>query len=209
MPSAEPPAGSSDSGPDGRRDDPDAAPAPRGGAAPATRRRVAVRRLVLVRHAKSARPSGVPDRDRPLAGRGRRDAQAAAEWFLGEGPHPDLVLCSPAQRARQTWQVMGGLLRPAPKVSRRPRLYAAGPQEILDEARACPDAVRTVAVVGHEPTLSTTSLLLAGPGSDPTALAALSAKFPTGAIAVFRLTGTWAALQPGRAVLERFVVPRG
>ena len=39
-----------------------------------------VRRLVLLRHAKSAWPSGVPDHDRPLAGKGRRNAQATGGW---------------------------------------------------------------------------------------------------------------------------------
>ena len=50
------------------------------------------RRLVLLRHAKSAYPHGVPDHDRPLAGKGRRNAAAAGDWFVTEGPRPDLVL---------------------------------------------------------------------------------------------------------------------
>ncbi|MDQ2873477.1 MAG: histidine phosphatase family protein, partial [Actinomycetota bacterium] len=53
------------------------------------------KRLVLVRHAKSAWPD-VPDHDRPLAGRGRRDAPGIGRWLVAAGCEPDLVLCSPA-----------------------------------------------------------------------------------------------------------------
>ncbi len=167
-----------------------------------------IRRVVLVRHAKSAYPSGVPDHDRPLAGRGRRNAQAAGEWFRAEGPRPDLVLCSDAQRARHTWEIVAAQLDPQPEVRLEPRLYVAGPNDVLALVRACPSSVTTIAVVGHEPTLSGTALMLAGPGSDPTGLSRLATKFPTSSVAVLRVTGTWRSVQPGRAVLESFAVPR-
>lgn len=167
------------------------------------------RRVVLVRHAKSAYPSGVPDHDRPLAGKGRRNSHAAGQWFLDEGPHPDLVLCSDAQRARHSWEIIAASLDPHPPVRLEPRLYGAEPEDVVEVLLAVRDTVRTVAVVGHEPTLSATALLLAGPGSDPTTLARLSTKFPTSAVAVLRFTGPWNGLEPGGAVLEIFAVPRG
>ena len=63
------------------------------------------RRLVLLRHAKSDWPDDVPDHERPLARRGRRDAPAAGRWLRKSGYVPDLVLCSTARRARETWQL--------------------------------------------------------------------------------------------------------
>ncbi len=167
-----------------------------------------IRRLVLLRHAKSAYPSGVPDHDRPLAGKGRRNAQAAGDWFVAEGPALDLVLCSDAQRARHTWEIVATALDPPPPMRLEPLLYGADPEEVLDLVQSCDDAVHTVALVGHEPTLSATTLALAGPGSDPNALARVATKFPTNALAVLRLTGSWRTVQPGKAVLERFEVPR-
>jgi phosphohistidine phosphatase len=74
--------------------------------------------------------------------------------------------------------------------------------------RALPLTVPTVALIGHEPTMSGVTLALAGPGSDGDALAAVSTKFPTNAIAVLRFTGDWPALGPGTARLESFVKPR-
>ena len=94
-----------------------------------------VRRLVLLRHAKSAWPSGVPDHDRPLAGKGRRNAQATGGWFATEGPRPDLVLCSDALRARQTWEIAAAVLDPAPACRLEPTLYGAAPDELIELAR--------------------------------------------------------------------------
>ncbi len=166
------------------------------------------RRLVLVRHAKSARPVGVPDHERPLSGRGRRDARAAGRWFRGEGPRPDLALCSTAVRARHTWELVLASLPPVP-TRLVPELYGADADELLDLVAGVASSVRTLVVVGHEPTASITALRLAGRRSERGALEALADKFPTTGIAVLRFEGDWPALRDARPVLETFTVPRG
>ena len=171
----------------------------------------AERRIVLLRHAKSSYPHGVPDHDRPLAGKGRRNAQAAGAWFVAEGPRISLALCSDATRARHTWEIIRSELvkagRDAP-TRLEPVLYGASPVDLLSLVHALPDEVATVVVIGHEPTMSAAALWLAGEGSEPDALARIDEKFPTGAIAVLRLTTAWARLAPGTAVLETFAKPR-
>jgi phosphohistidine phosphatase len=57
----------------------------------------------VVRHAKSAWPD-VPDHERPLAPRGRRDAPAMGRWLRAAGHVPGQVLYSTARRARETWK---------------------------------------------------------------------------------------------------------
>ena len=59
--------------------------------------------LHLLRHAKSAwdRPS-LPDRERGLNKRGRRDAARMGEFLVEQDLLPDVILCSPAERARRT-----------------------------------------------------------------------------------------------------------
>jgi len=169
------------------------------------------RRLVLLRHAKSAYPHGVPDHERPLAGKGRRNAHATGEWFVREGPRPDRVICSDALRARHTWEIIAGCLGEAgtvPELVLEPRVYGAEPDDLVRLVRATPDTVHTLVVVGHEPTLSETALRLAGPGSDLTALARVAAKFVTNGIAVLRLAGPWSGLATSQAVLELFAAPR-
>ncbi len=169
----------------------------------------AVHRLVLIRHAKSAYPYGVPDHERPLAGKGRRNAHAAGDWFVSEGPPLDLAICSDAQRARHTWEIIAEQLPSPPPMRLDPGLYHSSTAGVLDAARGCEESVHTLALIGHEPSLSAATLLLAGDGSDPLALAQVAAKFPTNGIALLRVDAPWAELPLGGAVLERFVVPRG
>jgi phosphohistidine phosphatase len=166
------------------------------------------RRLVLLRHAKSAWPHGVPDHERPLAGKGRRNSKAAGQWFAAEGPRPGLVLCSDAVRALQTWEIVSAGLRPPPPLRIEGRLYGADPEQLVDLARQTADDVLTLVLVGHEPTMSASTLMLAGHGSAPSAVAAVSRKFPTGGIAVLRFGGSWLQLVGSGTVLEAFAVPR-
>jgi phosphohistidine phosphatase len=175
------------------------------------------RKLVLLRHAKSAWPDDVPDHDRPLARRGRRDAPAAGQWLRRTGRVPDHVLCSTARRARETWQLAQGELGVRPPVVFEPGVYAASADSLLELVRRLPPAARTVVVVGHDPALPELALALAGTNagddsraaarSPATALDRIRAKFPTAAIAVLELSGPWSELAPGRAQLASFVTP--
>src|SRR5215469_10572013 len=60
------------------------------------------RTLLVLRHAKAAGEPGVNDLQRPLTGRGRRNADEAGRWLLAQGLGPGRVVCSTAQRARET-----------------------------------------------------------------------------------------------------------
>jgi phosphohistidine phosphatase len=169
------------------------------------------RRLVLLRHAKSHYPYGVPDHERPLAGRGRRNAKATGAWFLAEGPRPELVLCSDATRARHTWEIVSSVLGRAgvaPRSRLEPRLYQADSGSLMTIVQELPDELGVVVVVGHEPTMSCAALSLAGPGSDALAVRRIREKFPTNGVAVLRVRGRWADLGAGGAVLETFAIPR-
>jgi phosphohistidine phosphatase len=167
------------------------------------------RLLMLLRHAKAADPHGVPDEARPLSGKGRRNARATREWFVTEGARPDLAITSTATRTRQTWELIGSAWTTDTVPTRiEPRLYGAGPLDLIDIVKRVPEHIRVTVVVGHEPTLSATALLLAGERSDPVPVDNMRRKFPTNGIAVLRFSGRWSELGTGGAVLERFTVPR-
>jgi phosphohistidine phosphatase len=175
---------------------------PRGGSGP-------MRRLVVLRHAKAARPYGVPDPERPLAPRGRRDAPAAGRALAAADCLPDLALCSTAVRARRTWELASAQWGTPPPVRHDGRLYAAGAPALLRVVRETPPEVATLLLLGHNPGLQDLVLDLAGDGLDDT-LDRVGAKFPTAAIAVLTWYGpTWAALAPGTALLTSVTVPRG
>jgi phosphohistidine phosphatase len=164
------------------------------------------RRLALIRHAKSDRSTDGTDHDRPLNDRGRRDAAALGRWLAEQVGPPDLVLCSSARRARQTWQVA---MPTGPTAQVSPALYLAGPAQTLAALRAADQAVRTLLLIGHEPTQGELATSLSGPGSDPSARAKLAQGFVTSGVAVLEFSADWAALGPGTARLTAFGVPRG
>lgn len=164
--------------------------------------------LVVLRHAKSAWPD-VPDTQRPLGRRGQRDAPRAGSWLREHQRVPDHVLCSPARRARETWELASAELAVPPTVSYDSRIYAADAAALRESIARCPPGVRTLLLVGHLPGVRDLTLHLAGDGSDQDALWRVHEKFPTSAIAVLAIPTGWAALATKTGRLTDFAVPRG
>jgi len=124
------------------------------------------RTLVLLRHAKAENPPGVADVDRPLSARGHADAAVAGAWLAARHV-PDLVICSPAKRTRQTWHGAAVALPAAESaVVRYDReVYDGGAADLLTVVRGIDDAVGTALLIGHNPSLSRLAFLL-DPDSD-------------------------------------------
>ena len=117
----------------------------------------AARKLVLVRHAKSAWPD-VPDHERPLARRGQRNAPAMGRWLRTAGHLPDRVLCSTARRARETWQLMQSGLQATPPTMFDDGVDQASAARLLELIRQAPPPTRTLLVVGHDPAIQELAL---------------------------------------------------
>ncbi len=111
------------------------------------------RRLVILRHAKSAWDSdAATDHDRPLNKRGRRDAPRIAAEIVELGWAPERVISSDAARARETWERMESLLgKKAKKVVFTRTLYHGGLPEVREVMRDIKKKVATVMLVGHNP----------------------------------------------------------
>ncbi|MEU6218564.1 histidine phosphatase family protein [Streptomyces sp. NPDC047022] len=168
-----------------------------------------LRRLVVLRHAKSAWPEGADDHERPLAPRGLRDAPAAGRALAEADCLPDLALCSTAVRARRTWELASAQWGTPPAARFESRLYAADVADLLEVVHEVPAEVGTLLLVGHNPGLAELVLRLAGDGVGDT-LDRVRLKFPTAAIAVLAWHGgTWDSLAPRTALLTDVTVPRG
>lgn len=161
--------------------------------------------LVLLRHAKSAYPPGVRDRERPLSDRGRRDAVAAGEWIATACGSFDEALVSPAIRARETWALAGSRLDVG-RVTFDDRIYDDWGSRLDDVVASVDEHARAAIIVGHNPGIEEFALSLAA-GSSSQDLARMSAKYPTSGVAVLDVEGTWSS--PTRARLVSFAVPRG
>jgi phosphohistidine phosphatase len=168
------------------------------------------RTLVLLRHAKAETPGDHLDFDRRLTEKGAADADAAGAWLADEGLVPDLVICSPAARTRQTWHGVAVALAQAapsaaaPEVHYESGLYEGGRTEVVDLLRRVPDEVGTVLVVGHNPTMSDVSVLLRpdDEGPDFTGL-------KTAGLAVHQSQGPWSDTEPGSMELLKRHAARG
>jgi phosphohistidine phosphatase len=166
------------------------------------------RQLVLLRHAKSSWETvGLADHDRPLAPRGRRAVAALRRHLAGACIAPDLVLCSTARRAVETWEGIAPAFPSGTSVELADELYGATAGELLRRLRQLPATVACVLMVGHSPGLADLATGLAGSGAADL-LRRLQTKFPTGALATLVVPGPWANLRWGHTELAGYVVPR-
>src|SRR5512132_2816695 len=163
--------------------------------------------LYLLRHAKSSWSDGsLPDQDRPLAKRGRRDAKRIAKHLVRIRIEPALVLCSSAERSRETLELVRPALGATSRVSLAPELYAASSAELLERIHSVSEQVASVMLIGHNPSFQDLALFLASAGAD---LERLSTKFPTAAPAALTIAKKpWRQLSRGDAVLAGYVVPK-
>jgi phosphohistidine phosphatase len=161
---------------------------------------------MLLRHAKSDWPD-VPDLDRPLAKRGRRDAPVVGRWLRRHGYLPDAVICSVARRTRQTWDLVAPELGGSPSVTFEPRAYEASALTLLYLVQELPGTCRAAMLIGHNPAIEELASHLAEAPAAGGASPSPGFRFPTAAVAVFEFTGDWADLAPAHARLLDFATP--
>jgi phosphohistidine phosphatase len=148
--------------------------------------------LVVLRHAKSDWSTGQGDRDRPLSGRGSRQAPEAGRWLAEHGPVPDQVVVSPAVRARRTWDLVAAAMPASPPTRVDDRVYAGSLDELLSVVADLPEAADTALLVGHNPGLEELVEHLTGE----------HVRLPTSALALVDVPGPWSGLDQGRGTLR-------
>jgi phosphohistidine phosphatase len=173
-----------------------------------------MRRLILLRHAKTERDSltGL-DRDRRLDERGRADAPLIGDYLAEHRLVPNLSLVSPATRTRETWDLIAPVLKPQPALDFVGGLYGGGAGEILQiihmaSGRDDHKDIKSLMVVGHNPGLHELSLALITKAK-PADREALEENLPTSGLTVFKFAvDDWNGVAIRSGTLERFVSPR-
>ena len=156
--------------------------------------------LLLLRHAKSSWDDPtLADHDRPLAARGRKAARLIGARLRTDQTPVSLVLCSSAQRARETLD----LVAPPGEIEIDDALYGASADDLLERVRQIAEDVDAVMLVGHNPAMHDLAVGLISDAGEHAV-----GKFPTGALATLAFTGSWRSLAPGRAELVAFLKPR-
>ena len=144
--------------------------------------------LLVLRHGKSSwKEPGLTDHERPLNGRGRRDAPRMGRLLRAEGLAPERIVSSTAVRARMTAELVADAVGYGGAVEQADALYLADAQAVVGVLRAVGGAASRLLVVGHNPGLEE---LVAG-------LTARAVTLPTAALAHIRLDVV--AAGPGHA----------
>jgi phosphohistidine phosphatase len=133
-----------------------------------------VKTILLLRHAKSSWSNpGLADIDRPLNKRGKRDAPRMGMLIDAEDLVPDLILSSPARRARQTARAASEYSSYQGEIEVVKDFYPGDPDIFIDTLLTLPDEISSVMVVAHNPGMEEFLYTLSGE----------SARMPTSALA--------------------------
>jgi phosphohistidine phosphatase len=155
-----------------------------------------MKRLYLLRHAKTEPHSPEGDHERELTERGRADAALMARQIARRGYSPELILASSSRRTMQTLEIVLPHLSPTPEARLEPALYLAPANSIFQRAGAVGGATHAVLFIGHNPGMEDLALQLAGDSDLGTRVAE---KFPTACFAAFQSdAATWTAALRGR-----------
>jgi len=159
--------------------------------------------LLIVRHGEAAR--GEDDRERALTPAGRQESAELGQLLRQRSFVPDLALCSPARRAKETWREIAAAFGYSVQKRVVEEMYPGEPPELLAAIARVPAAVSTLMLVGHNPGLHLLAARLAASG-ETDALAVLRSGLPTAGCAVVNFDGQWDRLSGG--TLTRFIAPR-
>jgi phosphohistidine phosphatase len=130
--------------------------------------------LLILRHAKSSwKNLLLADIDRPLNKRGKRDAPHMGALLREQDLVPDLILSSPAVRARKTAKAVSENSGYEGEIEIHPDFYPGDPDTFIGTFYSIPDHIASVLIVAHNPGLEDLLYVLTGE----------SARLPTSALA--------------------------
>ena len=159
-----------------------------------------MKELLLLRHAKSDwGDPGLADHERPLAARGEREAPRIGAFLAANSLAPDLVVSSPAERARATAKRVIKAADYSGDLHFDERIYLADANSLLRVVRGLPESASRVMLVGHNPGFEELAASLCGG----------SVRMSTAALACIELPDErWATVEPGSGMLLWLVNPK-
>jgi phosphohistidine phosphatase len=166
-----------------------------------------MRRLFLIRHAKTEPHIGRDDYQRRLTDRGRADARRVAAALTARKMLPEVLVHSGAARAQETAEIFAAEWKRKVDLREESGLYDASLASLLALTRALPDKRQRVGLVGHNPGLGELATALMGSGAEPE-MRRLAAKYPTGAVAALDFSvDRWQDVERNSGMLALYVTP--
>lgn len=114
-----------------------------------------MKRLSIIRHAKSIHPDSGDDYKRTLNERGVKDAKLVGEYLTKQDYKIDFVMCSSAERAKQTLNQLNVFINIASdKIVHMDDLYLASRSVLCEHIEKCDNQINHLAIVAHNPGLT-------------------------------------------------------
>ncbi len=156
--------------------------------------------LYILRHAKSSwEDSDLADFDRPLNERGKTVAPFMGEVMVRHEFEPELILSSPAVRARETAIRAKKAAGLSVEIKYEEQIYEATPQTLMQVARSIDDEFGSAMIVGHNPGMEGFVRLLTGKMES----------MPTASLAVIDLNiDDWGQTSARTGTLRRILRPK-
>ncbi len=156
-----------------------------------------MKRLILVRHGKSAWDNNLPDNKRPLKKRGERDGLLVAKSFSSFFQEPVTVWSSPAVRALSTANIFKNELAIADKQFNIVNsLYTFDSGDLYSQIQNCDPGIDKLMVFGHNPAMTNLVNKLGDSYVD---------NVPTTGLTVIDFeTNSWENLKNGKTILSLF-----
>ena len=156
--------------------------------------------LLLLRHAKSSwKDASLRDFDRPLNPRGLKAAPQVGRVMRKRKLQPDLVLSSPAERARQTARLVLEAAKFNAELRHDERIYEASAARLFEIVSQIEDSANVALLVGHNPGLEELLEVLTGEARE----------MPTASLACIELSiDKWSKLREKSGHLSSFLKPQ-
>jgi phosphohistidine phosphatase len=169
--------------------------------------------VLILRHAKSDwGDPGLADFDRPLAKRGLEDAPRMGEALALFDYVPDRILSSPAQRAKQTAEMVAKACGYRRAIQWEDSFYGGSSLDLIKALQKLPNTVKRALLIGHNPVLEETIAILCASAFSATADEedeSWAIKLPTAGLVCLNFDiAAWDDLQPGEGVLHWFIIPK-
>ena len=152
-----------------------------------------MKKLIVVRHAKSSWKHNVRDIDRPIKNRGITDITAVSKEYKIKYLHPEIVFSSPARRALDTCNIfLKHIEFSYNNVIISPEIYDFGGNSLTDFIKSIDDTYNNVMLFGHNHALTYFVNTYGDNYID---------NLPTSGLVIFEFDiDTWKDLKPGKII---------
>lgn len=159
-----------------------------------------MKKLYIIRHAKSSwKDETLNDFERPLSKRGKANAPMMGERLKKNGVMPDVIISSPAKRAKTTAEMIAKEIGYKKKVLFDENIYESSVDKLRKILMALDDKNKAVFLVGHNPSLNDLAHYYVDFG----------ANIPTcGVVEIAFASKKWAEIEPKNAKLLSFDYPK-